>query len=133
MPHHVRVTRLVVVTAVLVAVVVTGCGRRGGLVADDGAANGAAASAAPTAGPSGPSNSPESTAPSPAEASPSTDAGTTDAPNANDSPPPESTSPGPAIAPFEAPDLTAIQRLLDELDAALGADATAATDEGSAP
>lgn len=35
--------------------------------------------------------------------------------------------------PLATPDLTAVQQLLVDLDAALGADATADTDEGSAP
>lgn len=42
------------------------------------------------------------------------------------------TTPQPTAAPLATPDLTDIEQLLDDVDAALGADATADTDEGSA-
>ena len=42
------------------------------------------------------------------------------------------TAPIAGPAPLATPDLTAIEQLLDDLDAALGADATADSDEGSA-
>lgn len=126
MNHQLRAARVAAAVALLVALVVVGCGRRG-IVADDAAADGAATSAVPTSGRVGPITSPESTETAPADASPASGGGATV------SPAPGTPSPAPTIAPFEAPDLTAIQRLLDEIDAALGADATADSDEGSAP
>jgi hypothetical protein len=124
--HRIRGAATVVATLVLLVVVTAGCGRRGlrdAPAADGGAAGQAAATAERTAAAT------ETTGP----------ALTTDAtePPAGTEPPAATTppvaSPQPTPAPLVAPDLTAIERLLADLDAALGADATADSEEGSAP
>jgi hypothetical protein len=115
MQHRQRRTLVLVGTAVFALVIATGCGQRDAR-ADGAAANGPASSAGPGAALVEPTASP-----SPA------------ATTATEVPAPQATPPTPTGAPFVAPDLTAIERLLDDLDAALGADATADSDEGSAP
>jgi len=115
-----RRAALVMLAVVVVAPVVTGCGHRGLAVgaAGDAAGTGGSVPAAtlatpsprPTAGPAVPASA--------GPATPSTGPAETPAALA---------SPAPAVTP----DLGSIQSLLDHLDAALGADATADTDEGS--
>ena len=126
MPNHrVKGAATVAATLVLLVVVTAGCGWRGlpAGSAVDGAAGQAAATAEPTAAVT------ETTGPAP----------TTDAtePPAGTEPPaattPSVASPQPTAAPLVMPDLGAIDQLLADLDAALGADATADTEEGSAP
>lgn len=131
MPSH-RSHRILAVTGalVLLATVVAGCGRRD-LVADQ-AAGVAASPPAASVGPAlpsvgsnpsgGPTASTESDAPEPSATAEQT------------ATPASAATPAPAATqsvPLATPDLTAIQQLLDDLDAALGADATADTDEGS--
>lgn len=106
-------------TAVLALVVVTGCGGRDAR-ADGGTANTPVSSAGPGAALVEPATQPPG-------ATLSADAAATEMPTSQTTPAP------PTAAPFKAPDLAAIERLLDDLDAALGADATADSDEGSAP
>ena len=121
-------------TVLLVAVVTAGCGRRGLPAAVAGgdeavASPVAAATSVPTEPvPTGTTDaaepgaeSPPGVASPPGAASPPAAAAT--------APPNPGTQPTPA--PLATPDLDSIERLLADLDAALGADATAATAEGS--
>ncbi len=107
-------------TVGLLVIILAGCGRRllpaGGQTGAGGDGGPAASSiaATPAATPGAPEPSASAAAPEPPTAS--------DAPLA---------SPRPIEAPLATPNLSQIQALLDELDAALGADATADTDEGS--
>ena len=100
----------------LAAVVTTGCGRRG-LPVDS-------VSVATSPGPAlvAASAALETISPNPTP-NPTRDPTPTISPAASDTP---------VAAPLATPDLTAIESLLADLDAALGADATADTDEGSA-
>jgi hypothetical protein len=110
---------------VLLALVTAGCGRRGLPAAAGGGAWAAAATAGPaTAGPATATESPAAAAPESPDPEPTVAA--TAAPTQ-----PPAASPRPTAAPLATPDLAAIEDLLSELDAALGADATADTDEGS--
>jgi hypothetical protein len=107
-------------TVVLLALVLAGCGRRllpAGGQAAAGAEGGPGASsiAATPAATSGASE-------------PSASVAASEPPTASDAP---IASPQPSRAPLATPNLSQIQALLDDLDAALGADATADTDEGS--
>ncbi len=119
MPRHLNRRTFAVAGVVLLLVLTTAaCGRRDlptnvGAVAAPADATENAATSAPT------SVQPETAAPAPT-ATPGTSPGPT-----------VLATPGPTLAPLATPDLTAIQQLLDDLDAALGADATADTDEGS--
>lgn len=111
--------------AVLALVVAAGCGGRDAR-ADGDTANEAASSAG-----TGVAILEPAASPSPAATPPDATLGAGAA--ATEVPAPQATPAPPTAAPFVAPDLTAIERLLDDLDAALGADATADSDEGSAP
>jgi len=126
MPNHrVKGAATVAATLVLLVVVTAGCGRRGlpaGSAAEDPVGQ-AAATVDPTAavsGTFGPAVTIDETEPSAGTEPP---AATT----------PSVASPQPTAAPLVMPDLGAIDQLLADLDAALGADATADTEEGSAP
>lgn len=118
MSRHPRAGAVAIVAVLLLAVVIAGCGR-GRLAGGDGAAAPHETLAATLDDP-------------PVVVEPTPTAGTITTPT-----PPRPEPPGPAPttaptpAPLVAPDLTSIQQLLDDLDAALGADATADTDEGS--
>ncbi|MBF8289739.1 MAG: hypothetical protein HW391_707 [Chloroflexi bacterium] len=126
--HRSRRTLAVTGALALLTLVTAGCGRR------DLAADGLVASAPPagvvasasTTGVSDPGTGQTvpawTSAPAPsatAEQTGTPASAATQAPAATQS------------APLATPDLTAIEQLLDDLDAALGADATADTDEGS--
>ncbi len=117
--HRSRRILAVAGAVLLLAIVTTGCGRRAE-PADAAAGSPSAEMPASTAVAvrTNPTESvgPESPVPGPADG-----AGPTEAP-----------APQPTHAPLATPDLIAIEQLLVELDAALGADATADTDEGSA-
>jgi len=124
--HRSRGASAVVGTVLLLALVIAGCGRRGLPAAAGSGSDGGLAS--PTAASTGSTSSPpvETATPSPTVAT--------------TSPPPAIEPPGPApeptpapLAPIVPPDLTAIEQLLADLDAALGADATADSEEGSTP
>ncbi|TAJ99657.1 MAG: hypothetical protein EPO36_11410 [Chloroflexota bacterium] len=109
-------------TVLLLALVTAGCGRRDSVAGADGVAADSTAGATATA------KAPP-TATAPIE---TTDASQT--PDTSQPPAPTGTAGAgakPTAAPFATPDLTAIEQLLADLDAALGADATADTDEGS--
>lgn len=128
MPNHrSRGTVTAVATLTLLLVVTAGCGRRG--LPAGSALDGAA-------GEAGGTSAVESTD---APTGPAAPAATNDAtePPAGTEPPAATTPPvaePPRTAePMTVPDLGAIDQLLADLDAALGADATADTDEGSAP
>jgi hypothetical protein len=132
MPNHrSRGALAVVATVMLLAVVTAGCGRRGLPAA---VAGGDEAVAGPVAAATSVPTEPVPTEPVPTEPVPT---GTTDPaepgaaspPAAATAPPDPGTQPTPV--PLATPDLDSIERLLADLDAALGADATAATDEGS--
>ena len=113
----------------LLAAVTAGCGSRG-LPAGTGPDDGAGQEAAETQ----PAAEPTATGaiePGPPAVSAGPPAAT-DVPAATGEPV-ASPHPPPTLAPLVAPDLTAIEQLLVDLDAALGADATADTEEGSAP
>ena len=120
--HRSRGVFAVAGTVLLLAAVTGGCGRRdlpAGAEPDGAAAGQAAATSQPTA------KATEPGAPAPAVT-----------PVASDLPAatnPPASSPQPTPAPLVMPDLTAIEQLLADLDAALGVDATADTEEGSAP
>jgi hypothetical protein len=129
--HRIRGALAVAATVVLLATVTAGCGRRGLAAgagpdaAGDGGAGPASAATQPTVG----ATAPGVTGPTPS-ADPAGPPAATEPTSTTDEPAP---SPHPTPAPLVAPDLTAIERLLADLDAALGADATADTEEGSAP
>ncbi|HEX5590341.1 MAG TPA: hypothetical protein VFX65_08650 [Candidatus Limnocylindrales bacterium] len=127
-----RMLTLAALAVLAFTVVAAGCGRRPSASVTSGAPGespAASAAGGPVAGQPGVG--------SPSSPPASADASTGPTPGATDSatPPPDAATPvaTPAPAPFTPPDLTAIQHLLDELDAALGADATAGNDEGSVP
>ena len=103
----------VIVTVLVFALVTAGCGRRGLPAAglDGVAATEVAATTGPTTWPTT-----EASMPQPSDAATA---------------PPITSAPVASPAPLATPDLAAIEDLLKELDAALGADATADTDEGS--
>jgi hypothetical protein len=108
----------VIGTVLVFALVIAGCGRRG-LPAEAGVDDAAATQAAATTGPTTrPTTLPTIAAP----VSP---------PSAAASAQPVTSAPVATTPPLAAPDLAAIEDLLKELDASLGADATADTDEGS--
>ena len=126
MPNHrSRGVLAVAGTVLLLALVTAGCGRRGLPAAagvDDVAASGAAAG--PTA----------AAAVEPSEPAPMATATATQAPEATEPPgasQPPSAGPQPTPAPLATPDFSAIDDLLADLDAALGADAIAESEEGS--
>jgi hypothetical protein len=133
MPNHrSRAALAVAGTVLLLAVVTAGCGRRG-LPAT--VAGGDEAVASPVAAATSVPTELLPTEPVPTEPVPT---GTTDAAEPGAASPPAAAAtappnPGtqPTSAPLATPDLDSIERLLADLDAALGADATAATDEGS--
>ena len=138
MPNHrSRGVFAVAGTVLLVAVVTAGCGRRGLPAAASG---GDEAVASPVAAATSVPTGPAPTEPVPTEPAPT---GTTDAAEPGAASPPAAAAPAaaapappnpgaqPTPAPLATPDLDSIERLLADLDAALGADATAATDEGS--
>jgi hypothetical protein len=125
-------------TVLLVAVVTAGCGRRGLPAA---VAGGDEAVASPVAAATSVPTERVPTEPVPTEPVPTR---TTDAAEPGAESPPGAASPPaaaatappnpgtqPTPAPLATPDLDSIERLLADLDAALGADATAATAEGS--
>jgi hypothetical protein len=114
-------------TVLLLALATTGCGRRG-IEPGAAAATATAGTPAATVGAPGPdaTGDPGETAGPDATGDP----GASAEPGSNQV---TAATPKPSAAPLATPDLTAIQQLLDDLDAALGADATADTDEGSAP
>jgi hypothetical protein len=119
--HRVRGALAVAGTVVLLVVVTAGCGRRGlpvGAVPDG------------AAGQAGGPSSVEATAVPTEPAGPAATIVATEPPAATTPPVAE---PPPTAEPMTVPDLSAIDQLLADLDAALGADATADTDEGSAP
>ena len=120
----------VIGTVLLLTLVTTGCGRRGLSTlagADDPATGQAAASpASVSVEPTQPAEPAEPAASGTVAATPSLAA---TQPPAASQPPNPGTQPTPA--PLATPDLDSIERLLADLDAALGADATAATAEGS--
>jgi hypothetical protein len=138
MPNHrSRAALAVAGTVLLLAVVTAGCGRRG-LPAT--VAGGDEAVASPVAAATSVPTEPLPTEPVPTEPVPTepVPTGTTDAAEPGAASPPAAAAtappnPGtqPTSAPLATPDLDSIERLLADLDAALGADATAATDEGS--
>ncbi|MES2209988.1 MAG: hypothetical protein V4515_07350 [Chloroflexota bacterium] len=112
----------VVATVLILTFVAVGCGRRVDGVdlvgTNSGSPQAPAATLSPTASPAAEA----STEPAEASSGPSA------------SPDPGSyagSSPTASAVPLVAPDLTAIQQLIDDIDAALGADATADNDEGS--
>ncbi len=112
-------TFTIVATIVIVALVTGACGRRVEESNSD---------AIDVASSEGPGVTVASTAPPALVASPAS----SQSPNPGDSPDPSaSPSPSSSVAPLVAPDLTAIQQLLDDIDAALGADSSATNDEGS--
>jgi hypothetical protein len=124
-------------TVLLVAVVTAGCGRRGLPTA---VAGGDEAVVSPVAAATSVPTERVPTEPVPTEPVPT---GTTDAAEPGAASPPAAATPAaaatappnpgtqPTPAPLATPDLDSIERLLADLDAALGADATAATAEGS--
>lgn len=119
MPNHrPRSVIAVCATLLILAVVTAGCGRRG-LPAEAGVDDAAATQAAATTGPTIRPTIAASVSPPSAAA---TSQPVTSVPVA---------SPQPTAPPLVMPDLTAVDDLLNDLDAALGADATADTDEGS--
>jgi hypothetical protein len=122
--HRVRGALAVTGTVLLLVVVTAGCGRRGLPAAPGDGAGAAAATAGPaTAGPATATESPAAAVPESPDPEPT--------PAASLAPTqPAAASSQPAAAPLATPDLAAIDDLLEELDAALGADATADTDEG---
>ncbi len=116
-PQGRRFTGLLV-AAVVVAVVATGCGRRG-----------AAAAGTPTQDPGAPAATVGIGQADPSGLATPSPAPSTPAPSALAAATPPPATP----APLATPDLSSINQLLADLDAALGADATADTDEGSTP
>jgi len=115
----------VVAATILVGIVLAGCGGRFGARGADGADSGAdlnADAVTATARPSldadthYPSAEPSASASPPASAAPATSA---------------TPKPIPKPTPVPTPDLDALDALINRLDAALAADATATTDEGS--
>jgi hypothetical protein len=117
-----RRTLAIIGLAIALAIATAGCGRLGR--AGTGGESGSAAPAAVATTTPEPSRSPAATT------SPDPSAVPTAQPTTASSAAP-SVPPSAPPASLETPDLTAIQQLLNELDAALGADATADTDEGS--
>jgi hypothetical protein len=121
--HRSRGILAATASALLLGIVAAGCARNG--PADD----------AGSAGPSG-QTEPASAAVALETAGPAATTGAT--PDVAPGEPAAATLPEPAptssstSAPLATPDLTEIEQLLDDLDAVLGADATADTDEGSA-
>jgi hypothetical protein len=107
--HASRSRRIVALAgvALLLALTTAGCGRRAQL--DD---PGALPTSTPVVATAPPTDAPASTA----EAA---------------SPPTQSPADAPAATPVPTPNLDAIQALINDIDADLGADATATTDEGS--
>ncbi|MCI0582543.1 MAG: hypothetical protein L0227_06555 [Chloroflexi bacterium] len=128
MPNHrSRGASAVVGTMLLLALVTAGCGR-GGLPPAAGAGSGPDEGlAGPSATATGPTSSPPVETAAPSSTPATSPPGATEPPGLA----PEVT-PAP-LAPIVPPHLTAIEALLADLDAALGADATADTDEGSTP
>ena len=123
MPGHRRKGTLAVVGgALLLAIVLAGCGRR-----VDGSGAAATVPSPAAAAPAGTVLDPQVTPVS--VVSEPTDPVATEATGSTAGPTP---APQTAPEPLVTPDLTAIEQLLDDLDAAIGADATADTDEGSA-
>ena len=102
---------------VFAALVTSGCGRRDQWVGADAAATRRAATPAPTT---------VVVVPEPGATQPAATAAFT--PAATNPPVASQSAPTAALAP---PDLTSIERLLDDLEAALGEDAAAGADEGS--
>jgi hypothetical protein len=140
MPNHrSRGVFAVAGTVLLVAVVTAGCGRRGlpaAVAGEDEAVASpvAAATSVPTEPvPTEPVPTGTTDAAEPGAASPPAAAAHAAAATAPAAAAPAPPNPGaqPTPAPLATPDLDSIERLLADLDAALGADATAATDEGS--
>lgn len=124
--HRSRRALAVTGVALLLALVTTGCGRRD-LQSEAGTG---ASAVSPTAEmPASSSAAVRTDPPEPVPPEPAVP-GTADGllPAAVATPPPTL---APLAVPLATPDLTAIQQLLDDLDATLGADATADTDEGS--
>jgi hypothetical protein len=120
-------------TVVLLATVTAGCGRRGLPAAGTGPDGGAGSEAAATQPVSEPTTT-GATASDSVAGPTEPPAGATESPAAAGQPAPSvEPIPAPTPAPLVAPDLTAIEQLLADLDAALGADVTAETEEGSAP
>ena len=114
MPNHRSRGALAVAgTVLLLAVVTAGCGRR-----DLPAAAGPTAAAAV-----------EPSEPAPMATATATQASLATEPPAASQPPNPGTQPTPA--PLATPDFSAIDDLLADLDAALGADAIAESEEGS--
>jgi hypothetical protein len=119
----------VVAATILVGIVLAGCGGRFGARGADGADSGAdlnADAVTATARPSldadthYPSAEPSASASPPASAAPATSAAPKPTPKPTLKP-----------TPVPTPDLDALDALINQLDAALAADATATTDEGS--
>jgi hypothetical protein len=119
--HRSRRTLAVSGTVLLLVIATAGCGRRADPAGADAATSGTGAPA-PTAI-ALETSAPVTAEPDATTPGPTAEPGPTEVPAA---------TPQPTAAPLATPDLTAIQHLLDDLDAALGADATADTDEGSA-
>jgi hypothetical protein len=118
MPRHRRGRRAVSFLAVLLLAVLTiGCGRHG-IPSGDPAAGAGPVTALPTAATEDRASEPTTPTASHSAA--------IETPVASPAPTPTS-----APTPLATPDLTAIERLLDDLDAALGDDAAAGTEEGS--
>jgi hypothetical protein len=115
--------------ALLLVLVTAGCANRR-LPEDAGAAGAAAGQTGPTLEPQPVAVVPASPA-SPATAAPEATPDPTPSPAATKAPPPGATPP--TAAPLAMPDLSTVERLLADLDAALGADATADAEEGTAP
>lgn len=115
MPNH-RDRRALAVAGVAIALAMatTGCGRFGRTDAPEDAVGASAGATAPA--------TPLPTDELAATRSPAPGTTPTAGPTGQS---------GSTPAPLTTPDLTAIQDLIDELDAALGADATADADEGS--
>ena len=109
----------VVAATILVGIVLAGCGGRLGARGADAADSGAGPVAA-TASPSGATDGGHGPAEPPASAEPSASA-----------PPASTPKPTSKPTPVPTPDLDALDQLINQLDAALAADATATTDEGS--
>jgi hypothetical protein len=129
MSHLIRLATSTAVVGVLLVLVLAGCSRR--LPPDESSP--ASGEVAQLASPAATRAAAEASSPVlPGVTAGPTSALLSPAPTKPPAPAPSSAPPA-TTAPFVAPDLAAIQRLLDELEAALAADATAATEEGSAP
>ena len=127
MPNHrSRGVFAVAGTVLLLTVGTAGCGRRGLPAA---VAGGDEAVSSPVAAATSVPTEPVPTEPVPTGTTDPAEPGAASPPAAATAPPNPGTQPTPT--PLATPDLDSIERLLADLDAALGADATAATDEGS--